>query len=148
MPGVAVDILTGFLGSGKTTLLRHVLDHGLRGKPVAVIMNEIGEIGIDGRVVTGLSAVEKMVELTRDRKSTRLNSCHITISYAVFCLKKKKQHAGLWYPDIVSQHYRSVSLFSTATRTSPRYSAPRRRSARLGWLSVALRHPGTRSAVY
>jgi cobalamin biosynthesis protein CobW len=64
MHTVAVDILTGFLGSGKTTLLRHVLDHGLRGKPVAVIMNEIGEVGIDGRVVTGLSAVEKMVELS------------------------------------------------------------------------------------
>lgn len=64
MHSVAVDILTGFLGSGKTTLLRHVLDHGLRGKPVAVIMNEIGEIGIDGRVVTGLSAVEQMVELS------------------------------------------------------------------------------------
>src|SRR5277367_6899089 len=27
-----------------------------------------------------------------DRKSTRLNSSHITISYAVFCLKKKKNH--------------------------------------------------------
>src|SRR5262249_45265948 len=64
MPPVAVDILTGFLGSGKTTLLRHVLDHGLRGKPVAVIMNEIGEIGIDGRAITGLSAVEKMVEVS------------------------------------------------------------------------------------
>jgi cobalamin biosynthesis protein CobW len=64
MHTVAVDILTGFLGSGKTTLLRHVLDHGLRGKPVAVIMNEIGDVGIDGRVVTGLSAVEKMVELS------------------------------------------------------------------------------------
>jgi cobalamin biosynthesis protein CobW len=64
MRTVAVDILTGFLGSGKTTLLRHVLDHGLAGKPVAVIMNEIGEVGIDGRVVTGLSAVEKMVELS------------------------------------------------------------------------------------
>jgi G3E family GTPase len=61
---VAVDILTGFLGSGKTTLLRHVLDHGLKGKPVAVVMNEIGEVGIDGRVVTGLSNVEKMVELS------------------------------------------------------------------------------------
>jgi len=61
---VAVDILTGFLGSGKTTLLRHVLDHGLRGKPVAVVMNEIGEIGIDGKVITGLSNVEKMVELS------------------------------------------------------------------------------------
>jgi len=64
MRTVAVDILTGFLGSGKTTLLRHVLDYGLSGKPVAIVMNEIGEVGIDGRVVTGLSAVEKMVELS------------------------------------------------------------------------------------
>src|SRR5690606_39821931 len=30
--------------------------------------------------------------LTEDRKSTRLNSSHVKISYAVFCLKKKKQH--------------------------------------------------------
>src|SRR5437773_4654749 len=29
---------------------------------------------------------------TSDRKSTRLNSSHITISYAVFCLKKKKKN--------------------------------------------------------
>ena len=64
MRTVAVDIVTGFLGSGKTTLLAHVLQHGLRGKPVAVIMNEIGEVGIDGTVITGLSAVEKMVELS------------------------------------------------------------------------------------
>src|SRR5690349_22124527 len=28
----------------------------------------------------------------RDRKSTRLNSSHVEISYAVFCLKKKKRH--------------------------------------------------------
>src|SRR5207249_6814324 len=28
----------------------------------------------------------------RDRKSTRLNSSHVSISYAVFCLKKKKMH--------------------------------------------------------
>src|SRR5690606_41787863 len=28
----------------------------------------------------------------RDRKSTRLNSSHVKISYAVFCLKKKKIH--------------------------------------------------------
>src|SRR5256885_6972511 len=28
----------------------------------------------------------------RDRKSTRLNSSHLVISYAVFCLKKKKQN--------------------------------------------------------
>src|SRR3989454_12693822 len=29
---------------------------------------------------------------TTDRKSTRLNSSHLVISYAVFCLKKKKKH--------------------------------------------------------
>src|SRR5688500_20046298 len=28
----------------------------------------------------------------KDRKSTRLNSSHLVISYAVFCLKKKKKH--------------------------------------------------------
>src|SRR5438094_6206704 len=32
-----------------------------------------------------------VVEAARDRKSTRLNSSHRTISYAVFCLKKKKR---------------------------------------------------------
>src|SRR5258705_4720890 len=32
---------------------------------------------------------------SRDRKSTRLNSSHLGISYAVFCLKKKKAHACL-----------------------------------------------------
>src|SRR3712207_6918220 len=31
----------------------------------------------------------------RDRKSTRLNSSHANISYAVFCLKKKKQYIHL-----------------------------------------------------
>src|SRR2546426_11981408 len=31
-------------------------------------------------------------EADRDRKSTRLNSSHLVISYAVFCLKKKKKH--------------------------------------------------------
>src|SRR5690625_5633082 len=31
-----------------------------------------------------------MLPYSRDRKSTRLNSSHVAISYAVFCLKKKK----------------------------------------------------------
>src|SRR3989454_3157654 len=32
-----------------------------------------------------------------DRKSTRLNSSHLVISYAVFCLKKKKKHMLVCY---------------------------------------------------
>src|SRR6266513_5473471 len=31
----------------------------------------------------------------RDRKSTRLNSSHVSISYAVFCLKKKRKWKGV-----------------------------------------------------
>src|SRR3989442_13992294 len=47
-------------------------------------------------VVVDSAAVERMpgvVKVVReDRKSTRLNSSHVRISYAVFCLKKKKAH--------------------------------------------------------
>src|SRR5207248_10868719 len=41
--------------------------------------------------VASSEAVEIMVGPLADRKSTRLNSSHRTISYAVFCLKKKKK---------------------------------------------------------
>src|SRR5256885_11840314 len=41
----------------------------------------------------GIGVAEPAItsHLTSDRKSTRLNSSHLVISYAVFCLKKKKQ---------------------------------------------------------
>src|SRR5437773_5230327 len=39
--------------------------------------------------VTDNASIERLLQAVRDRKSTRLNSSHITISYAVFCLKKK-----------------------------------------------------------
>src|SRR5256885_12731856 len=35
--------------------------------------------------------------MIQDRKSTRLNSSHLVISYAVFCLKKKRMGAALQY---------------------------------------------------
>src|SRR5256885_12568799 len=46
-----------------------------------------------------------------DRKSTRLNSSHLVISYAVFCLKKKKQQAIHEYvsgPDQSPHHQHSA----------------------------------------
>ena len=58
-----VSIITGFLGSGKTTLLRSLLRHGLDGRRVALIVNEIGAVGFDGRQVEGLGYSE-MIELT------------------------------------------------------------------------------------
>ena len=50
-PGqIPVTVITGFLGSGKTTLLNHILtaNHGQR---IAVIVNEFGEVGIDGDLI-------------------------------------------------------------------------------------------------
>src|SRR3989442_5934867 len=48
--------------------------------------------GLDGIVTMSLGA-KGVVELELDRKSTRLNSSHVRISYAVFCLKKKQTTA-------------------------------------------------------
>src|SRR5205807_5127860 len=45
-----------------------------------------------GALAVAMDAVEHLWSLAgRDRKSTRLNSSHLVISYAVFCLKKKKK---------------------------------------------------------
>src|SRR5947207_3676107 len=41
--------------------------------------------------ISGRSDKKSKSPLSRDRKSTRLNSSHTVISYAVFCLKKKKK---------------------------------------------------------
>src|SRR5437773_5965499 len=42
-------------------------------------------------LIESLPGADGSVDVVTDRKSTRLNSSHITISYAVFCLKKKKK---------------------------------------------------------
>src|SRR5207244_7126748 len=52
-------------------------------KPVQVEIKEFEILGLDGAYATFRARVA-------DRKSTRLNSSHQIISYAVFCLKKKK----------------------------------------------------------
>src|SRR5699024_10161951 len=52
--------------------------------------------------------------MNEDRKSTRLNSSHVSISYAVFCLKKKTLH----YPYLFSYIIHNRSLYSFPTRRS------------------------------
>jgi cobalamin biosynthesis protein CobW len=67
---IPVTVITGFLGSGKTTLIRHLLTHN-QGRRIAVIVNEFGELGIDGELLRScqvcddeLEAASNIVELT------------------------------------------------------------------------------------
>src|SRR5947209_15322819 len=64
---------------------RHLLQRRFAVAPVGVIMEaalQVRALDQTGELVSGRGG---------DRKSTRLNSSHANISYAVFCLKKKKK---------------------------------------------------------
>src|SRR2546430_13456912 len=50
------------------------------------------EVLFSSKQIRCRKAHERQAGTIRDRKSTRLNSSHSQISYAVFCLKKKKQY--------------------------------------------------------
>src|SRR5262245_62559223 len=72
-----------------TTLFRSA-DPQNSDRMVCVIWTRLsGNDGVD--VCARIPAGSRNRDLGRDRKSTRLNSSHLGISYAVFCLKKKKK---------------------------------------------------------
>src|SRR5256885_9057417 len=59
---------------------------GVRAQGLGVCRQEVESVEVGA-----LRASDRQVRVeARDRKSTRLNSSHLVISYAVFCLKKKK----------------------------------------------------------
>src|SRR5206468_11441212 len=55
-----------------------------------ILAQKLSQVTGVGQVVVGGSALPSVRMELKDRKSTRLNSSHDQISYAVFCLKKKK----------------------------------------------------------
>src|SRR5687768_17676571 len=86
-----------------TTLFRSGTESLRLGGEAADILRSVSgtEVWLSGARGTGDFRVE-------DRKSTRLNSSHGYISYAVFCLKKKKQQL---YVYICSELYHPPSFF-------------------------------------
>lgn len=48
---VPIQILTGFLGSGKTTMLNKVINNPVM-KGTVLLINEVGEIGIDQKLIS------------------------------------------------------------------------------------------------
>src|SRR5699024_11308047 len=53
-------------------------------------------MGIKEQLVFPEISYDKIEKVRGDRKSTRLNSSHVSISYAVFCLKKKIKTSLAW----------------------------------------------------
>lgn len=49
---IPATVVTGFLGAGKTTLIRHMLENA-NGKRIALIINEFGDLGVDGGILKG-----------------------------------------------------------------------------------------------
>src|SRR6266487_1397150 len=74
-------------------------------------------------------------QLNRDRKSTRLNSSHPSISYAVFCLKKKKIYADDGGEDSGLYTF-SYTKDGKEVRVPARFTFVFRRSP-AGWLIVS-----------
>src|SRR5690348_13666897 len=91
----AAEVLAKGVGSPSNALAERVrqyeeeldkLDHDINDGVTAAISQ-----GPAQRTRELLACLKFIIELERDRKSTRLNSSHPSISYAVFCLKKKKK---------------------------------------------------------
>src|SRR2546422_7923317 len=70
-------------------------EHGDRALPVQILVERREGAGPNER---------ESLALTVDRKSTRLNSSHGYISYAVFCLKKKKKKKTIQYHSDIESH--------------------------------------------
>ncbi len=64
---IPATVVTGFLGAGKTTLIRHMLENA-NGKRIALIINEFGDLGVDGGILKGCGiegcAEDDVVELS------------------------------------------------------------------------------------
>ncbi len=61
MHKIPVTIITGFLGAGKTTLLRNLLQN-TQGRRIAVVVNEFGEVGIDGDLLSNCQGCDNQTQ--------------------------------------------------------------------------------------
>jgi len=69
-PKIPATVITGFLGAGKTTLIRNLLENA-KGRRIALIINEFGDVGVDGEILRGCG-----VDACRDEDVIELaNGC-------------------------------------------------------------------------
>ena len=74
MQRIPATVITGFLGAGKTTLIRHLLEHA-HGRRIALIVNEFGDVGVDGELLRGCGDANCSADLEEGDIVELANGC-------------------------------------------------------------------------
>src|SRR5699024_11994297 len=82
---------TTLFRSSRRKRMNNLPSFPLHNEPIRRVIQRPGSHQIINQVIPSHIRIRTTQKLRLDRKSTRLNSSHVSISYAVFCLKKKKQ---------------------------------------------------------
>lgn len=130
---IPANIITGFLGVGKTTAILNLLKDKPEDERWAILVNEFGEVGIDGGVIKGTEAEKPGVFIREIPGGCMCCSSRLPMQIALnMLLSKAKPHrlliepTGLGHPKEVidtlnDQHYRGVlDLRNTITLVDAR----------------------------
>ncbi len=90
-----VTVITGFLGSGKTTLIRHLMQNP-QGKRLAVVVNEFGDVGVDGEILKSCAIpdcpAENIMELSNGCICCTVADDFIPTIEALMALEPRPDH--------------------------------------------------------
>jgi cobalamin biosynthesis protein CobW len=120
---VPCTVVTGFLGAGKTTLIRHILENA-NGRRLAIIVNEFGDIGIDGEILKGCGVdacpEENIVELANGCLCCTVADDFVPALDQILALVPKVDHiiietSGLALPKPLVQAFQWPSVKSRVT---------------------------------
>jgi len=120
---VPCTVVTGFLGAGKTTLIRNLLENA-KGKRLAIIVNEFGDVGIDGEILKGCGVdtcpEENIVELANGCICCTVADDFVPALDQILSLNPKVDHilietSGLALPKPLVQAFQWPSVKSRVT---------------------------------
>jgi len=138
---VPTNVITGFLGVGKTSVIMHLLKQKPENERWAILVNEFGEIGVDGSLITGRSLTDKNIFIKEVSGGCMCCASGVPMQIALNqLLKAAKPHrlliepTGLGHPHEVlemlsNQYYqailkvgKTVTLVDARNLTDQRYT--------------------------
>lgn len=128
LAAIPTNVITGFLGVGKSTAILHLLQHKPKHERWAVLVNEFGEVGIDGSLFTGKETEKTGVYIREVPGGCMCCAAGLPMQIALnMLLARAKPHrlliepTGLGHPKevlavLTAEHYRTVlDLHATIT---------------------------------